>query len=285
MIIGFYIIIQATMEKRNLPSIYEEEFLKYLQEKGRNHHSYKMYTTIDIVNSTIEKEALYLSNGDNWNDRIDRENFNNNGLVKMNFGRCFSYSGSESVAMWMLYGGMKHKGAMIDFDKISISEILTNTKHIGVGYFDNDEFVTLKNLDKCDFEIQLIDVVYTETNHNIMIIRRTMGDKWEINVPLDFQKCILNGEKGKIIHKSKAWDYEQECRLIVSVKKEKLQDLQDYNKIQMVRIDLHSINLKNVRRIYAPNIGSGNKLKTEFQKAHPSNLINEVDWDLCHGCK
>lgn len=59
------------MEKRNFPSIYEEEFLKYLQEKGRNHHSYKMYTTIDIVNSTIEKEALYLSNGDNWNDRID----------------------------------------------------------------------------------------------------------------------------------------------------------------------------------------------------------------------
>jgi hypothetical protein len=147
---------------KKLPSIDSEEFLPYLQEKASNHHSYKMYNQIDVVNSTIDNKALYLSTGNDWNDVVDRNNFNNDKLTMLNFGRCFSYSTTESVAMWMLYGGMKHKGAMIDFDKSSISEILRNTKQIRVGFFENEEFHSLKELTKQEFEIELIDVVYVE---------------------------------------------------------------------------------------------------------------------------
>ncbi len=271
------------MSKINLPDIGTEDFLTYLQEKGCNHQSYKMYSTIDIVNSTIENRQLYVSKGSKWNDKIDRENFNNDRWLKLNFGRCFSYSASESVAMWMLYGGMKHEGAMIDFDKASVLEILTKTKQIEVGYFNDSEFKTLMVLGKNDFEIQLVDVVYTERKDNTTIYRRTAGEKWVKTENSEFDS--LSSEKHKIIYKSKAWDYEQECRLIVSVEKSKLKKLPECDDIEMVRIDLSNINLGNVKRIYAPNANINGKSMDKFKKAEQSNLCKKVDWDLCQDCK
>lgn len=270
------------MEKRKyLPKLEEKEFLSYLQEKGCNHRSYKMYSTIDIVNSTIDNKALYLSNGYNWNDKVDRENFNNDKLTMMNFGRCFSYSASESVAMWMLYGGMKHRGAMIDFDKISMIEILNKTEQIEVGYFEEEKFISLKVLGKDKFKIQLIDVVYIERKNTDLIARRPMGDIWRIKP----ESNILNKENYSLVHKSKAWDYEQECRLIVSIEKEKIEDLANYKKIQMAKIDLAKIDLESVRRIYAPNVLSEDKAKPEFENLKQSILTDEVEWDLCLNCK
>jgi hypothetical protein len=271
---------------KKLPSIDSEEFLPYLQEKASNHHSYKMYNQIDVVNSTIDNKALYLSTGNDWNDVVDRNNFNNDKLTMLNFGRCFSYSTTESVAMWMLYGGMKHKGAMIDFDKSSISEILRNTKQIRVGFFENKEFHSLRELTKQEFEIELIDVVYVEKKDSDVIIRRTKDDVWKLTDFKDFGKRIQNNEKYTFIHKSKAWDYEQECRLIISIRKDILLGVDDYDKINKVEINLQNINLKNTRRIYAPNISEDEyKKDPEFAKAFPSALRKEVNWDLCNGCK
>lgn len=269
-------------KKKYLPNIEQEEFLHYLQEKGCNHRSYKMYSTIDIVNSTIDNKALYLSSGYNWNDKVDRECFNNENLIRMNFGRCFSYSTTESVAMWMLYGGTKHRGAMIDFNKCSMLEILRNTKRIEVGYFEESGFKKSKVLRKEDFEIQLIDVVYTEKKDSTFIIKRSTGDKWEITN--QSEKNILGNEKYSFIHKNKAWDYEQECRLIISIRKELLEDLLDYDKINAVKIDLQGIDLEGAKRICAPNISKEDRSKPEFVKTNPSDLLNEVDWDLCLNC-
>lgn len=272
-------------KKKELPRIDEEGFLTYLKDKGCNHRSYKMYSTIEIVNSTIDNKALYLSNGDNWNDVVDRKNFNNDGLSMVNFGRCLSYSSTESVAMWMLYGGMKHRGAMIDFDKYSILDIIMNTDKISVGYFDDNTFITLMKLKRNEFEIQLVDVVYTEQKGNMVTVKRSTGDKWEFEFNADSQKNILNNEKYTYVHKNKAWDYEQECRLIVSISKNILSELSEYTKVNMVRIDLKNINLSNTKRFYAPNVSIVDRSKLEFMKANPSELIDKVEWDLCDKCK
>lgn len=290
------------MKKKKYLQI-DEKFLPYLREKGCNHRSYKMYSTIDIVNSIIENKALYLSSGYNWNDKVDRENFNNDKLTMLNFGRCFSYSTSESVAMWMLYGGMKHRGAMIEFDKFAMLEIIDNTKQIEVGYFEEGAFVSLKTLGKDKFKIQLIDVVYVEKKNNDFIVRRPVGDIWSIGT----ESNIFNNENYSFVHKSKAWDYEQECRLIVSIEKEKLKDLADYKKIQMIKIDIQGIDWKHVQRIYAPSVLSEEKEKlksNEFKESiltdeverkksaygqikefEDSILTGEVEWDLCLNCK
>ena len=268
------------MEKKELPSIEDRAFLEYLKEKGANHRSYKYYSTIKNVNSCMDKRALFLSDGRNWNDIIDRENFNNEKLDMMNFGRCFSYSTTESVAMWMLYGGMEHRGAMLDFDKNTILSILRSVRQISLGYFGEDEFIALTRLDRKDFEIQLVDVVYTEKKKTENIIRRSTGDIWK--VPLG--NTILNSERYTIIHKSKAWDYEQECRLIVSIKKDIIRRVKNFNKISMVKIDLKSVDLDNVRRVYSPNVLDEDELESLDKFFYKSDLSKEVDWDLCKGC-
>lgn len=269
------------MEKKELPSIEDRAFLEYLKEKGANHRSYKYYSTIKNVNSCMDKRALFLSDGRNWNDIIDRENFNNEKLDMMNFGRCFSYSTTESVAMWMLYGGMEHRGAMLDFDKNTILSILRSVRQISLGYFGEDEFIALTRLDRKDFEIQLVDVVYTEKKKTENIIRRSTGDIWK--VPLG--NTILNSERYTIIHKSKAWDYEQECRLIVSIKKDIIRRVKNFNKISMVKIDLKSVDLDNVRRVCSPNVLDEDELESLDKFFYKSDLSKEVDWDLCKGCK
>jgi hypothetical protein len=119
-----------------------------------------------------------------------------------------------------------------------------------------------------------------------VIIRRTKDDVWKLTDFKDFGKRIQNNEKYTFIHKSKAWDYEQECRLIISIRKDILLGVDDYDKINKVEINLQNINLKNTRRIYAPNISEDEyKKDPEFAKAFPSALRKEVNWDLCNGCK
>ena len=87
------------------------------------------------------------------------------------------------------------------------------------------------SIGKDKFKIQLIDVVYVEKKNNDFIVRRPVGDICSIGT----ESNIFNNENYSFVHKSKAWDYEQECRLIVSIEKEKLKDLADYKKIEYQR--------------------------------------------------
>ena len=156
---------------------------------------------------------------------------------------------------------------------------------------------------KDKFKIQLIDVVYVEKKNNDFIVRRPVGDIWSIGT----ESNIFNNENYSFVHKSKAWDYEQECRLIVSIEKKKLKDLADYKKIQMIKIDIQGIDWIHVQRIYAPNVLSEEKeklksnefkesiLTDEVERKKPaygqikefedSILTGEVEWDLCLNCK
>lgn len=87
----------------------KEEYVKHLREKGKNHTNYKIYSYGTRITDIIDETTLYLSDGQRWNDRIDRDNFCRKDQPRR-FARCFSFSKSENVAMWMLYGGMKKMG-------------------------------------------------------------------------------------------------------------------------------------------------------------------------------
>jgi hypothetical protein len=273
------------------PSITLNELWDKLRKKGGNHRSYKMYSQIDLVISTIDNKALYLFNGSRWNDKMDSNNFNQDGYNWVNFGRCFSYLTTESVAMWMLYGGTQHQGAMIDFDKSSILKILKCTEKISVGYFGSDGFHSVKDLNKPDFNIDLIDMVYVDNDKNgIASILRRADDVWHYDG--DFYKDIdvknetnknEKKEKFTFIHKKRAWDYEHECRLIVSIKKQTLSGEND--DISVVKIDLKDVNFKNTRIVYAPNIEDEYKKESKFVETVPSALTQSISWDLCEKCK
>ena len=82
---------------------------------------FKHYDSEDHIAYILSTNTIYSSNGINWNDLVDRANFNPIESLKIRFAFCLSFSKSENVAMWMLYG--KNDGCMIDFNKEVIKDI------------------------------------------------------------------------------------------------------------------------------------------------------------------
>lgn len=236
----------------------------YLRRKGQNHNYYKCYASLERIKGIRDEKCLYLGNGGNWNDIPDRENFNSDKNDYINFGRCFSFSQDENVAMWMLYGGINKRGGMIDFTKKGIQSIL-DVSDITIGYFDNDIFKSVQNLTRKDFEIYITDVIYYQKRGSVYYINRSDEAYRKLSEEI-FKE--LNACK-----KSYPWKYENECRLIVSVRKNLLK-----SNCNVIRINLEDMDLgKSYERIYrAPNYPLA-----ETYGTLPSRLDKTIDWSLC----
>lgn len=244
----------------------------YLEEKAKGHNCYKIYTVEDRIDNIVEHTSLYLSDGHKWNDLQDRNSLNNNRLGYKNFAICFSFSKSENIAMWMLYGGMEKRGMMINFKPSMINDCIQNNKQIELGCFDKGKFKCLQTLDKKDYKIKLVDVLYygdATGNQSGYRVKRsdeycdgiTHNDFFELN------DCV----------KSYSWSHENECRIIVSVSKNLISDF----KIDTVKLTLsEDVDMQHIaeRIILAPNY-AGNR------QYNRSVLSNTIDWDLCRDCQ
>lgn len=259
------------MGERNIKNVCDtvQNLEMYLATKAQNHNCYKTYTVSNRIQSWIEADCFYLDDGSRWNDIHDRETFNHTQSNVKRFGRCFSFSKSESVAMWMLYGGMQKKGAMLEFTKKGMSELLRNTTHVELGNWVNNKFVNVITLQNDQFDLTLKDILYTgDLTSDTMYIRRS--DESNKEAPIDIirqlQYCV----------KSVAWSYENECRLILTVDRRVIPDA---NNATSVRIPLKGL-LKDTAktRIYCSPNYRGEKGFSE------SKISGEVDWDLCSGC-
>ena len=211
----------------------------YLKNKARNHNSYKHYAPIDRILQIVKENKMYLVDGKDWNDTIDSDNFTSENSDFVNFGKCFSYAQDESVAMWMLYGGADYKGAMIDFTRRGIKNIL-NISNIKIGFFRNNKFIAVADVYKPDFTMDIIDIVYYN--------KKTRYLKHSDESCCNVDSTII--DKLGLCGKSYPWSYENECRLIVSVKKEKIPD-----NCSAVEIDFEGIDLgKSLERVFCcPN--------------------------------
>lgn len=246
-----------------------DDLISYLKLKAQSHNYYKLYSSYDKVIAIKNNNCLFLSNGVNWNDVIDRNGFNNPEYTAENFGICFSYSQDESVAMWMLYGGINNESAMIDFTKKAIKNIL-EIKAVKIGYFNSDnEFVCKKTLCENEFGIFISDVIYYKKSEGKYYIKRS--DEHVDNVDKSVIDNIL------FCKKLYPWKYENECRLIVQIDK----SLLDHN-ITHVKIDISDIDLSTTfDRIY---IGPNCMISID-DNVKKSKLTNNVDWDLRKTCK
>lgn len=73
----------------------KDELIQYLSEKANNHLYFKFYSKRERIETILKDHTIYLSDGSNWNDTIDRENFNDNPKEYKRFGLCLSFSKSE----------------------------------------------------------------------------------------------------------------------------------------------------------------------------------------------
>lgn len=267
----------------------EKDLNSYLEERGTRHKYYRLYGKISRLsqNLLIDK-VLYLSDGSKWNDVLDSQAFCVGN--KLHFGKCFSYSSTESVAMWLLYGGLDDDGAMYCFTSNYINSIVKYCKTIELGNFKNGTFEKkeILNKGKNEFNIYLRDALYYSENKkgNSYLIQHDNERKNGV------KKDVVN-DGAKYVLKQLPWSYENEVRLIVEINKEK----DTYNLCDTLKIDLGEIekiykeetgkNLSKANnRLYcSPNLANDQQLinldvRIDKIKIYRSKLTGLISWNI-----
>lgn len=257
------------MKRLREMKISPEALREGLRENALRHRNYNMYTAMDRAMCLILTGNLYISNGQKWNDMLDRELMQRRSA----FGICMSCSTIESMAMWMLYSGNKGKnGALVRFTPSVIKEIVESpTVELGCfdscGKFTKNPLVLTRN-DK-NFDIFMTDVIYTDTQEkDPSVLIASLGEDHEHLDPR-----LL--ENAGVFFKHYAWSYEKECRLIVTLSPE-MQQKAAKNGLDTIRISLSPAAQRAIKeRIVRSPVYAG---KTDFGAV--STLYGNVDWEL-----
>lgn len=238
--------------------------LEYLNNKGKNHNYFKFYTEREeVVNNILNTHSIYLSRGDNWNDLADRNRFNPDGSDVVRYGICFSFTRSESVAMWMLYA--KDSGYMMDFGSEIINQCL-DIDSIDCGTFRGKGFENIVTLNRDNFKIEILDIVYFDISKND-------SSKFYIKrADEHVDECDKNVvDQIKFCKKTLPWSYECECRLIVTINN----TIEDIDKCDTVKVSFGEKSLEKLKkRIYhSPNTKSGHTY-------NKSKLTGKIEWNI-----
>lgn len=240
--------------------------VSYLKKKAVNHNHYKHYPTDRTITRIIQDGSLLLNRGDNWNDDDDRSSFRSltpDGYVR--FAMCFSFSASESVAMWMLYGGRNKRGAMVDFTRSTMNGILDEVSSLEIGRLTVKGFEVSEIVHEPNFELFLQDVIYCGKSDDTGLYTIKRSDHRVDGLePRPFEIGL--------VEKKYPWSYENEVRLIAQVKEDKLGHGQaDY---ALIRYD----GIGSCNRCYSSPDYEGDE---DFRR---STLKGSINWDLCKGC-
>lgn len=257
------------MKKLREMKISPKELEAGLRENALRHKNYNMYTAMDRAMCLALTGNLYISNGQAWNDIVDREIMQRRSA----FGICMSCSTIESMAMWMLYSGDKGKnGALVQFTPSIIKEIV-ELPTVELGKFDpcgkfSKNPLVLTRKDK-NFDIFMTDVIYTDTQEKDP--SKLIASLGEDHEHLDQQLL----ESAGVFFKHYAWSYEKECRLIIKLSPE-MQQKAIKNDFDTIRISLSVSAQRAIRkRIVRSPVYAG---KTDFGQV--STLFGNVDWNL-----
>lgn len=259
----------------------KEQYLKHLRDKAENHNYYKIYSSDTRITDIIDKKTLYLSDGQGWNDKIDRNNFCREGQLKR-FAKCFSFSRSENVAMWLLYGGMESKGLMLNIKKSLMKDIVDKCDEVELGYWEKkngkEEFVVKAKIPKDNFDLYLIDILYYgDSDEKGKYDLKRSSTKYELG-----EVAVIDQLSGCV--KSYPWSYENEVRLILELKKEngEVTKIYDDKQITGARINFAKIFMKHSETDITIYESPNYKGKHHHTK---STLFEKIDWNLCSDCR
>lgn len=263
-----YLVHSAALESdEELRCLYDQ-----LGKKSSRHRHYRHYLGEDRARQILSERAIYLTDGSSWNDTFDRERFNPSLLAsEKRFGACMSYSSSENIAMWMLYGGRDGKGAMIDFDEKTLRSANNNTS-FECGYFDEGVFVPCKELNSKDVSFNLVDIIYfrliKDSDMQLEMKRPAEGERW-VGVTKELWSTMSP------LSKHDSWSFEQEVRFIASINIDLLG--KHRSKIKCIKIPLQFEDNFEDERVFSSPISNEGSFRD-------SELSGTVDWDLCKGC-
>lgn len=257
------------MPPESIPSYWQ--ILDYLSKKGGNRKNYRHYVTGKRVQEILDGSAFFLTDGSSWNDKYDKRKFNPEFWDYKRFGICLSAATTESIAMWMLYGGLDGNGAMINFDRSTLRAAMSQEDY-ECGHFVNGKFEAVTTLSRHDIDFRLVDVLYfSDVRSDGSRTIERVGDDKKVIISSDAFTHIEQ------IAKHEAWAYETEVRLVATVRKDALQgNISDNFAIKMP-ISVSDSFVRN--RVFDSPVA------TKRGGFHDSALLGTVDWDLCSQCE
>ncbi len=178
---------------------------KQLKHNALLHRNYKLYTSTEIALAFLLDGYLMLSDGTMWNDTPDSKQMKH----KMVYGKCFSWSTRENIAMWMLYGDHCGKnGAALSF-RPSVLKSICGVEEIEiVKVIPGESVQTIGVIQKdIDYNLFFTDVLYEDAISDDRFIISYNEQHTAVT------KDILEHED--VFRKRYEWKYENECRLIV----------------------------------------------------------------------
>lgn len=240
---------------------------KSLEDKANNHQNYSFYCKGKYKESNI-KNGIRFATGCEWNDTIDSKNLFDNEYVR--FIKCFTYLRSENIAMWMLYSGLDDKGVMFKYTKNQILWIMNYNSPLTICLGENDKIVELTS-DK--YKLKITDIAYVDyihdnkNNENLYIKRSDNSRKY----PMDSFQFDFDNYKFPIYVKTAGWSYENECRIIIEIKKKDIPNFEE-KKNYYIWIPIDN---KNTKIVLSPKYKGEIGFGEEYSK-----YKDKLEWDL-----
>lgn len=238
-----------------------------LVRRSAGHRHYRHYVTEDRAKRILRERSIYLTDGSTWNDRFDRQNFNPHFSGYRRFGACLSYSSSESIAMWMLYGGRDGNGAMLDFTAKVIASA-SQADEYEFGAFGQEGFVPMATVRGCDLRIELVDILYFRRSdaddYAYQLKRPSKGERWVGVSDRTFESL-------KPFSKHVSWSYENEVRWVATVDVDLLG--RHPHEVTCMRVPLDLGNDFEEARVFSSPVATDSPFRD-------SELRGTVEWDL-----
>lgn len=277
------------IDKRSLRDFFNnsEQLKKYLRAKAMNHKSYKQYMTEDKAQNCIKDTAIFLTRGNNWNDQDDESRVNGD-KNKVRFVACFSYMTNENVAMWMLYGGINNTGTMLNLDGCDFRKTINETKKLQIGKFGAIGFQAERTIDENEYTCDLTDILYVAHNENKADTIKRSDERFPLeddlkNNTFDCRTFHLDNQQFTYNQKAYGWNYENECRLVITV--ELTDENRNFYSDKDLAIKLPIVFKDEKSTIHDYIVLAPNYVGNLQNQGYKTSDINGLSWDLCKNCK
>ena len=254
-----------------------DELIAYLKEKQRfsNINYFSKYTALSSVVELFKTEKMFINNPDKMNDLYEYHAFKDFSVWDKICYASFIANGSESIAMWSMYGQPWTDGVMISIPASAFVEVIQNTRYLLKAEYDESTLRYVPGTDLIENEglMSVVRVAY--------INGETLTCTGRNDRNSHFKNPYKNVKLAGFI-KEAAWEYEKEIRIRV--------DLPDSYNSKAIYLQLPESLLKQVIITTGPRFEK-NVLTSLPQKYRPyikirkSKFAEKLAWIPCDTCR
>ena len=203
-------------EKDTIKTISKASSLKeYLKKCADRHTNFYHYSSIDAIDGILNSGVFWVSSMKYSNDEKEHNAFGDDTYTY--FQLCFVTGTTENLPMWFLYSGKNGRGANIGIPRNQINKLI-DVHHLDLSLVAADSPDKPVKLSPEDYEAEFNDVLYYKKENNKYRLKHNTN----VNNQFPAEEFHQYEKENHGFLKDIVWFYEKETRLLIRVRKEKL---------------------------------------------------------------